>query len=354
VQHYYDKKYRGIYRIILMTNDNTQKVIWAAPFGQQREHDIILWHHDKHYDVVIDPGHLFYNKQTKICYDCKQAYHDPLFHRKRCPAKCSLCCRIGKGPCPKKQQTYIECRDCARVFYNIECYHAHQGRVCKELHSCTKCRHVHRTSKKEHICNTFYCEKCRKYHRGRNECYMQTDDLQDKIRRAKIMRVIAYDFETTQDKVRVITYDFDTTQVKVIRAGIKEQEVNFVSVRWTCTFCADRGATGEESTCSICRTNYQKDDNDESPFQRKATWNMYNCMDPLESFVKWILTAFDNRYETLAYAHNGGRFDGHFVLRQLYKMKLAPKLRMAGTKIFEMEIKTPNYRKEKFSNIKFR
>jgi hypothetical protein len=68
------------------------------------------------------------------------------------------------------------------------------------------------------------------------------------------------------------------------------------------------------------------------------SWSWYESDNPLDAFVNFTLNAFDSKHETIFFAHNGGRFDSHFVLRSLYKRKLAPKVTMTGLKIYEISV----------------
>lgn len=98
-------------------------------------------------------------------------------------------------------------------------------------------------------------------------------------------------------------------------------------------------------------------------FKRKRKWSCYNCENPIDEFVSWLLTAFSSRNPVMIYSHNGGRyshmhlkinfkyrFDNHFVLRNLYKRKLSPKLIMTGAKIYQMSLKFG----KKYAQLTFR
>jgi hypothetical protein len=52
-----------------------------------------------------------------------------------------------------------------------------------------------------------------------------------------------------------------------------------------------------------------------------------------------VLSAFEPGFETVLFAHNGGRFDAHFVLQALYRKKLAPAVIMTGLKIYEIKVR---------------
>jgi hypothetical protein len=130
---------------------------------------------------------------------------------------------------------------------------------------------------------------------------------------------------------RIAVYDFETAQENEIKPGSLEHKVAYVSLRWTCTSCLDEG---ENPFCEICNPASQK-----FPLSRSKSWSWYNSNDPLYDFVYFVLKEFEKKHETILFAHNGGRFDAHFVLQILYQMKLEPKLVMTGLKIYNISIK---------------
>lgn len=82
---------------------------------------------------------------------------------------------------------------------------------------------------------------------------------------------------------------------------------------------------------------------------------MYHDKDVVASFVEWLLDSFDSKFQCIAYSHNGnllmllkflkntlnipgGRFDEHFIYRQLCDMGMNPELSMSEHKIFEMSV----------------
>jgi hypothetical protein len=131
---------------------------------------------------------------------------------------------------------------------------------------------------------------------------------------------------------RIAVYDFETAQENEVKPGSLEHKVAYVSLRWTCTNCQDAGAN---SSCEICTPVSQQ-----SPLIRLKSWSWYNSNDALYDFVNFVLKAFDRKHETILFAHNGGRFDAHFVLQILYQMKLEPKLVMTGLKIYDISVKS--------------
>ena len=96
----------------------------------------------------------------------------------------------------------------------------------------------------------------------------------------------------------------------------------------------------EPSICHICAPAKQiRDDKSIIPFERHMAFSFYDCKYPISSFVDWILGSFNSEYEIYVYSHYGGRFDEHFVLRELYVRGFSPSIIMTGNKLYEIRIK---------------
>lgn len=102
--------------------------------------------------------------------------------------------------------------------------------------------------------------------------------------------------------------------------------VNQVSARITCTRCED-GAGGPNPKCAICGP------------KREFDWSETEGIDCISAFTEWLLTAFDNKFDTLIWAHNAARFDSHFVFNYLMSTGRRPEPSMIGLKIYEFKIK---------------
>jgi hypothetical protein len=128
------------------------------------------------------------------------------------------------------------------------------------------------------------------------------------------------------------------------KAGAWLHMANFVSMRMTCTKCADEKRNEDISYCDICRPN----PNYTTPglpfpfFSRSKSWSMYDSDDPMSDFMDFLLEQFNKNHECIIYSHNGGRFDEHFILRELYLRKKAPEVFMHGNKIYQIQTWSKN------------
>uniref|UniRef100_A0A183C8N4 DNA-directed DNA polymerase n=1 Tax=Globodera pallida TaxID=36090 RepID=A0A183C8N4_GLOPA len=115
-------------------------------------------------------------------------------------------------------------------------------------------------------------------------------------------------------RYRIVAYDLETTLVN------GEHQPNLVSAAVTCSVCV-----GEEKECEICG---------EGP--KMITWSQAEgVIDPTSSFVDWVMGFKD--FETVAFAHYAGRFDSHFVLRELTIKGIKTDMLMADLKIYQIK-----------------
>uniref|UniRef100_A0A915EMT2 DNA-directed DNA polymerase n=1 Tax=Ditylenchus dipsaci TaxID=166011 RepID=A0A915EMT2_9BILA len=88
--------------------------------------------------------------------------------------------------------------------------------------------------------------------------------------------------------VRIVSWDVETIKVKQ-QDGSIEHEINMISARVTCTRCEGKHTQG----CDICGSDELK---------------MWSAADddtvvPINKFIDWIMTYFNERYDTITYAH---------------------------------------------------
>uniref|UniRef100_A0A914HM00 ATP-dependent DNA helicase n=1 Tax=Globodera rostochiensis TaxID=31243 RepID=A0A914HM00_GLORO len=163
-------------------------------------------------------------------------------------------------------------------------------------------------SKNPHDCASTYCKRCFVFHPQKRGCFIQKKKIAKKD-----YRICVFDCETTQDSTG---YDNSTL--------VNEHQVNYISLRITCTVCSDKG---EMDDCIICGP------------QRLLDWSEAEGHDPIPNFSEWLLTSFDKKYDTIVWSHNGGRFDSHFVFEYLCKTNRRPEPLMQGMKIYEFKVK---------------
>jgi hypothetical protein len=128
---------------------------------------------------------------------------------------------------------------------------------------------------------------------------------------------------------RICVYDIETRQNEQLDERTHLHVANFISIRITCTRCEDGNY---KACCEIC-----------GPYREKE-WSEPEGDNCIVDFTEWLLEAFDNKFNTLIWAHNAARFDSHFVYNYLCSTDRCPETNMQGLKIYEFKIrKAKNY-----------
>jgi hypothetical protein len=132
--------------------------------------------------------------------------------------------------------------------------------------------------------------------------------------------------------VLIFVADFETTQDLIVKEGVVEHQVNYASIRWTCTNCAEneKEMGNGPSNCKLCRLGAKSTDESEDPLKRHKAWSGVNVDSPLDCFVDWLIKNYTKKYKAVLYTHYGSRFDEHFIMRALCKRKIVPILAQNG------------------------
>ncbi|KAL3100219.1 hypothetical protein niasHS_000229 [Heterodera schachtii] len=234
-----------------------------------------------HYDGIGKIS-CFFKLGKHYCVDCECSYGRALKHTLECVRRCPQCAKIGpEHPCVKEPGVKILCPACNRFFFSQRCYEGHQGQTCSLLKRCNCCWRVYQLDPKRP-----------------HKCFHQ------------------------------VLY---TLQEPMVAGGQQQiHKVNFLSVRVTCSDCAD-SAQGAIEQCEICM-------NEDGLVERSKYWSEADGDDPVANFVEWIMRAWSEEFSTYIWAHNASRFDGHFVLRYLGETRRRPDVVMNGLKIFEFRL----------------
>ncbi|KAH7698215.1 hypothetical protein AAVH_34696, partial [Aphelenchoides avenae] len=142
--------------------------------------------------------------------------------------------------------------------------------------------------------------------------------------------------ELVKDRVyRIVAFDFECKVNKKGQDGKSPHEPNYLAAHITGTKCIDAGCWMDVSKndCKVCGP------------EKLKVWPEWAYTERITmEFVEWLLRDLPKKYETLAYAHNGARYDNHFVLQELYSRGPAfLKLTKTGNKVYEVrQHKTKN------------
>ncbi|KAH7708191.1 hypothetical protein AAVH_24561 [Aphelenchoides avenae] len=224
---------------------------------------------------------------------------------------------MGRGfPCTGNAN--IQCNDCNKAFKTLDCYEEHLRLACKIYKQCPKCGDFWKprdVDDVEHECGAKKCGKCHAKHSG--ECFI----VKPKLNKDRVYRIVAFDFECKVNKKG--------------QDGKTPHEPNYLAAHITCTKCIDAGCWKDVSKkdCKVCGP------------EKLKVWPEWAQTERITmEFLEWLLRDLPNKYETLAYAHNGARYDNHFVLQELYNRGPAfLKLTTTGNKVYEVrQQKTKN------------
>lgn len=218
-------------------------------------------------DAESDVGHFDYVNRDKIgalwekrkfCFKCFKGYQD---NKHGCIEVCKAC---QTSECMETQVDLQElhCRDCNIMFRNVPCFNRHlQKDICVKRRRCYDCGYIFEVRKKNpHVCYKRKCRNCKKLvdFRYNHKCYHQ--QLTDKELKKPSDKYVFYDYECM----------IDNGVHKV--AGVVAMYM--------------------DSNAPI-------------------------MFDSNEAFVKWI---FQDKHQNFTFvAHNGGRYDLHFVKAEMLK-----------------------------------
>ncbi|KAL3102391.1 hypothetical protein niasHT_020822 [Heterodera trifolii] len=191
--------------------------------------------------------------------------------------------------------------------------------------------HIFKINNNDNFCLFYAIELMRYYSLYKHEddenpcssCFIQPL----KQHKIKPYRIIAYDFEATQDK-------------KV--GNSFEHEVNFAAATVICTNCINNGEwknSLQGKKCQICGPNRTITF---SPFDYKETTvdQKIVTQNTLRDFVGWLLFEQNKKYPTVAFAHFGGRYDMTMIIKEVIAQGVHdPQIIKQGNRLYELKIK---------------
>jgi hypothetical protein len=220
-------------------------------------------------------------ERRQFCYLCFEGYNDA---RHRCIQKCKRCrSKECEGRDVDVKTFSVYCDECHLFYYDEACYGYH-SKVCKLQTCCVRCSEIYKR-KKGHSCGMYQCEHCHtSFDRGaKHVCYMQKRTFE----RKEQPRLLFYDFECYMD-------ENNDHKVYLIVSLFEGQRQNEAKV-----------------------------------------WHT------VDDFVKYLLSGPEN---VTAIAHNGGRYDIHFMKKSLLNMGIKTKDIINGRTILSIYVKSHKLR----------
>ncbi|KAH7695179.1 hypothetical protein AAVH_37766, partial [Aphelenchoides avenae] len=332
IQNYYDGKFPGVYSILVFTAGSADKPVFKGPTNA--EHFLTLFEHDGHYEVAKSAGKLF--GRSRYCACCETTYEQARDHSYTCVNRCHDCLGQKDGVdgdvCDAEQGETILCKECGVTFHNDGCYTRHKKNACATFAKCEKCKGKYRKrAKGKHACGETYCRICNQPMKFDHHCHIQ----KMKAPEFENYRVVVWDVETIQSKeIPDNEGSSDREEEDIDEPDWGEDKlphrVNTLCVRVACRDCIESGLWKDKNYdgCPACGPN------------RCRVFTDFDGEDPVDGFLDFVIDELPKGFETYAYAHNGGRFDNHFLMQKLYQRGgEPPKMQATGGKIFQLKLK---------------
>ena len=188
------------YQIILV---DAHRSFHITTFGPLREKQLILLHHQNHYDVITSlPG--FFGS-SYVCADCWKPYNTEGLHRCTKKKLCGACrqkdCPDFLHAFPRHLKATQRCQSCHRDFFGNTCFELHVGKnhagkpvtdsqssVCSQRRRCPTCyqQNVGLSNIERHLRYHVKCPSCHEYvHADDHFCFIQRATQEKKKRKRK-------------------------------------------------------------------------------------------------------------------------------------------------------------------------
>jgi hypothetical protein len=134
---------------------------------------------------------------------------------------------------------------------------------------------------------------------------------------------------STKKPVRYVIFDCESTQEKVWRRGlrVRRHHVNLIVAEVICENCLRDGYTMADSTSyapdCVCDLPYVR-----AQHRRQLLFDNFNDVQVsvVEEFLEWLLHTGPKDCLTIVLSHNGGRYDIHLCLHEMYRLNYPVKM----------------------------
>ena len=303
------------YQILLV---DAHRSFHITTFGAPQDKQLILLHHQNHYDVITKlPG--FFGS-SYVCAHCWKPYNTEGRHRctkqkGHCRACCQKECPDFLHAYPRGQKATRRCQHCHRDFFGDTCFQMHlvkdhagkpasnsQATICSQRRRCKDCRkqNVGLDKIEKHQCGYLDCPSCREYVDGEtHRCFIQTAPKPQASQKRKRKRGTTETVPEEEDQPPLhVFFDIEAMQPQ-------EQHIANLVVAET--------------------------EDDDQP----KCFPGHHCV---RDFLEWLdtLTLNDTRQVNVL-AHNFQGYDGYFVIHQYYgDNRIVEQLRN-GCKLLEVK-----------------
>jgi hypothetical protein len=303
---------------------------------------VYLWLNDNHYDVVISPYVFLKYNTARFCFACMNFFRRKGETRSNHVCRTAYTCHSCYAPrenCGDEGVKH-QCPLCDVIFRNAGCYKRHLvekifkiGKTgksetpCQSMFFCQTCyKKVQRMTclsggkRTKHKCDEVFCNHCNALKKKTHECFVKPCRVHAN---ASHPTLYFFDFETKKDdEGYMIPF--------------------YCVVQKVCTLCDEKPFVRKGEEFQASETDKRCDTSVErvpccGHRQYVFENNNANIVADLVDFM------YLQKKNSVWVAHNGGRFDSVFLLRELLiERNIVPKVIMNGNQIMCMELEDRN------------
>ena len=321
------------YQILLVDAHRSYHI---TTFGGPQDKQLILLHHQGHYDVITKlPG--FFGS-SYVCAHCWKPYNTEGRHRctkqkGHCRACCQKECPDFLHAYPRGQKATQRCQQCHRDFFGDTCFQMHlvkdhagkpvtnlESSVCFRRRRCPTCRkqNVGLDQIEKHRCYNIDCPSCHEYVDGEtHRCFIQTAPKPQANKRKRKRK--QQGGPRTKRGAAAATEEPGTTDTVPDDDDLPPLHV---------FFDIEAMQPQEKHIANLVVAETEDDD-------QPRCFLGHHCV---RDFLEWLdtLTLNDTRQVNVL-AHNFQGYDGYFVLHQYYgDNRIVEQLRN-GCKLLEVK-----------------
>ena len=294
-----DQALKPDYKLTVVDANNKRNRIFV---GEQAPKELFIEFNNDHFNTITNiRGYVGSNF---FCIPCFKPFSNIGDHK--CEMQCSSC----YGQCNGTAPLNIKCHDCKRNFKSQSCYDTHKGNtVCKYKRKCDDCD-IEFNGRFEHRCNQIYCDKCKNFSVGTHQCFITAKD-EEKLSEedSKTKWLLSFDIESFVDST----------------TGLHVPDLLISQV--ACDSCYDHNEKAKLAVCSECGDCQQ----------------VFQGLDCIKRFGDYLYKrlakdAEKKKSRIIAFAHNFGGYDGHFIMKDILEREYKPELVMTGSRILKMDV----------------
>jgi hypothetical protein len=291
-----------------------------------------------HYNLITNIARYLGNNFRKYCFRCYKPYQ----HQHACHVGCPGC--GAESNCDLIET--MKCDHCGHSCRSMMCLSRHkQTPTCSDRFMCPQCEvQMMSDDKKNHNCLKYKCRYCHKdYSQSPHYCFLQP------IKPKMVQDAGGVSVPVPDPNIVMVSFDCESMFQKIVNSnGIEEEHhvPNLLCAIVTCNNCYQRNnvlQTDDSGNylplksgwCDVC-------------LEYKLTFYGVNCVRDFTEYLFNVLADHINRMQLPAltqrpkirvFAHNFGRYDGRFILKDFFDSSIEKsEVIMQGTRILSFDV----------------